>query len=153
MSVIRVANESDFPRLMELYGQLHPDDPTLASGEDRAVFYRILSSDNLVLFVFEDDDGDVQATCYLNTIPNITRRAAPYGIIENVVTEQVLRGEGIGKMIIRHALQYAWDNGCYKVMLQTGSKRVSTHNFYKSCGFDCEEKFGYIARPSANFDP
>jgi GNAT superfamily N-acetyltransferase len=56
-------------------------------------------------------------------------------------------------MIIRHALQYAWDNGCYKVMLQTGSKRVSTHNFYKSYGFDCEEKFGYIARPSANFDP
>ena len=72
MSVIRVANESDLPRLMELYGQLHPDDPTLASGEDRAVFYRILSSDNLVQFVFEDDDGDVQATCYLNTIPNIT---------------------------------------------------------------------------------
>ena len=43
-----------------------------------------------------------------------------------------------------NALQYAWDNGCYKVMLQTGSKRVSTHNFYKSCGFDGEEKFGYI---------
>jgi GNAT superfamily N-acetyltransferase len=89
----------------------------------------------------------VQSTCYLNLIPNISRGASPYGIIENVVTEETLRGQGFGKAIIGHALRFAWDRRCYKVMLQTGSKRHSTHNFYKACGFSGDDKFGFVARP------
>jgi hypothetical protein len=33
------------------------------------------------------------------------------------------------------ALESAWKAECYKVMLQTGSKKESTHKFYASCGF------------------
>jgi hypothetical protein len=44
-------------------------------------------------------------------------------------------------------LQAAWDAGCYKVMLQTGSRRESTHAFYRRCGFDPEEKTAYVAHP------
>ncbi len=145
--MIREAGPEDFPRLMELYAQLNPDDPVLDNGADREVFDEILSTRNLQLFLWEDDNGLVQATCYLNLIPNISRRASPYGIIENVVTEVNLRGQGIGKEIIRHTLQAAWDFGCYKVMLQTGSRRESTHNFYKSCGFSGDDKFAFVARP------
>ncbi len=130
---------------MELYAQLNPDDPQLDNGADRAVFDEILSTTNLHLLVLQDAKGEVQATCYLNLIPNISRRASPYGIIENVVTEESLRGQGIGKEIIRDALQHAWDKGCYKVMLQTG--RESTHNFYEACGFSGDDKFGFVARP------
>jgi GNAT superfamily N-acetyltransferase len=71
----------------------------------------------------------------------MTRNVSPYCIIENVVTEQELRNQGLGKAIIKHALDFAWKQGCYKVMLQTGSKRESTHNFYKSCGFRADDKF------------
>ncbi len=53
--------------------QLHPDDQKLDHGEDRAVFEEILRSVNLHLFVFEDRDMIIQATCYLNIILNITR--------------------------------------------------------------------------------
>ncbi len=147
MHLIREAKAQDFRRLTALYGQLNPDDPTPERGEDRAVFDEIRRSSNLLLFVLEDDNGNVQATCYLNLIPNISRGASPYGIIENVVTEEALRGQGFGKAIIRHALRFAWDKRCYKVMLQTGSKRHSTHNFYKACGFRDDEKFGFVARP------
>lgn len=137
----------DFPRLMELYAQLHPDDPVLADGADRKVFDEISSTPNLHLFVLTDVADTVQATCYLNLIPNISRRASPYGIIENVVTEARLRGRGIGKRIVRHALEFAWDRGCYKVMLQTGSQRESTHGFYRSCGFSGNDKHAFVARP------
>ncbi len=148
--MIREANETDFERLRELYGQLNPNDPELQHGEDRAVFERILATCNLHLFVFEDDDGEVQGTCYLNVIPNMSRAASPYGIIENVVTEKTLRGKGIGKAIVGHALGFAWDRGCYKVMLQTGSRRASTHNFYEACGFRADDKFAFVARPPEN---
>ncbi len=142
---IRNAQENDFERIMELYRQLQPEDPVLADGSDHAVFRKILGSDGLYLFVLEDH-GLIQSTCYLNVIPNITRSASPYGIIENVVTDESSRGRGHGKNIVRHALQTAWHGGCYKVMLQTGSKKESTHAFYRACGFSGEDKHGYVAR-------
>lgn len=145
--MVREAMEKDFPRLMQLYAQLHPEDPLLDNGADRAVFDEIRATPNLHLFVLADDGGAVQATCYLNLVPNISRGASPYGIIENVVTEERLRGQGLGKRIIRHALGFAWDFGCYKVMLQTGSRRESTHNFYRACGFSGDEKFAFVAHP------
>ena len=77
----------------------------------------------------------------------MTRNVSPYCVIENVVTEQALRNQGYGKAIIKHALEFAWSHGCYKVMLQTGSRRESTHNFYKSCGFSADDKFAFVARP------
>jgi GNAT superfamily N-acetyltransferase len=150
--MIREAKPGDFDRVMELYAQLHPDDPVVEDGSDRRVYDEILADRNLHLFVLEDDDGTVNATCYLNVVPNITRRASPYGIIENVVTEAGLRNQGLGKRIIGHALQFAWDRGCYKVMLQTGSRRESTHNFYKACGFKADDKFAFVARPPAARD-
>lgn len=145
--VIREAESGDFCRIMELYAQLHPDDPVLEDGSDRRVYDEILAADSLHLFVLEAEGGNVDATCYLNIVPNITRRASPYGIIENVVTEESLRNTGLGRRIIRHALRFAWDRGCYKVMLQTGSRRASTHNFYRACGFSANDKFTFMARP------
>ena len=35
-----------------------------------------------------------------------------------------------------------------KVMLQTGSRRESTHAFYRSCGFDPDEKTAYVSHPA-----
>jgi hypothetical protein len=47
---------------------------------------------------------------------------------------------------VAFALESAWKAGCYKVMLQTGSKKESTHKFYSSCGFAGGEKFAFNAR-------
>lgn len=45
-------------------------------------------------------------------------------------------------------LQAAWEAGCYKAMLMTGSHRPSTHAFYRACGFSPDVKTAYLARPS-----
>ena len=45
-------------------------------------------------------------------------------------------------------LQAAWDAGCYKAMLQTGSRAPATHAFYRACGFSPDAKTAYLARPS-----
>jgi len=145
--LIREATHSDLTGINRLYLQLNPDDPALADGRDEQVLERILSSDLLVLFLGLIHD-DIVATCYLNLIPNLSRNASPYGIIENVVVDSALRNSGHGKAIMKHALDIAWQAGCYKVMLQTGSKRESTHNFYKACGFSADAKFAFLARPA-----
>lgn len=144
--MFREAQSADFDDIMALYRQLHPDDPPIIDGSDRTTFNEILTADWLHLYVLEKDQI-VIATTYLNVIPNITRSAAPYAVIENVVVDGSRRGCGYGKMIMTHTLQQAWDARCYKVLLMTGSRQESTHAFYRSCGFSAEDKTGYTARP------
>lgn len=142
---VREAIEPDFTRVVELYRQLQPADPVLTNGADRRVFEQILRAPWLHLFVLEDL-GRVQSTCYLNIVPNMTRAARPYGIIENVVTDSAMREKGYGKRVVSFALEFAWSVGCYKVMLQTGSRKESAHAFYRACGFSGDAKHAYIAR-------
>ncbi|MFF0572865.1 GNAT family N-acetyltransferase [Streptosporangium saharense] len=146
MIIFREAEADDFVDVMRLYRQLQPKDPVLGDGSDVATFARILEAPGLHLFVLEAD-GAVVATAYLNVIPNLTRSASPYGVIENVVVEESLRGTGLGRRVMAGALQAAWDAGCYKVMLMTGSRNPATHAFYRACGFSPDAKTAYLARP------
>ena len=144
---IREAGERDLEQVLELYAELHPDDVLPSRGELGAVFDRITSTPGLHLLVLEDEAGRLVSSCYLNIVPNLTRGARPYALIENVVTRSELRRAGYGRQVIRYALEVAWGLGCYKVMLLTGSTDPGTHAFYASCGFSGTEKRGYVARP------
>ncbi|MER6582921.1 GNAT family N-acetyltransferase [Nonomuraea sp. NPDC001023] len=150
--MFREARPDDFEHVVRLYRQLQPDDPEVADGSEAAVFRQILASPALRLFVLELD-GSVVATTYLNVIPNLTRSASPYAVIENVVIENVVveasrRGAGLGKQIMAATLQAAWEAGCYKAMLMTSSRRPAAHAFYRACGFSGGAKRAYVARPS-----
>lgn len=147
VTVFREAGPDDFEGILRLYRQLHPEDPVLRDGSDAAVFAQIAGSPGLHLFVLEAA-GAVVATTYLNIIPNLTRRASPYAVIENVVVDETLRGTGLGKRVMAATLRAAWDAGCYKAMLQTGSRDPATHAFYRACGFSPGAKTAYLARPS-----
>jgi len=139
--MFREARPDDLPDLLRLYGQLHPDDDV--PHDASAVLDQILATPGLHLFVLEVD-GAVVATAYLNVIPNLTRGATPYAVVENVVVEERLRGTGLGT----RTMAAAWAAGCYKVMLLTGSRSPATHAFYRSCGLSGDEKTAYVARPS-----
>lgn len=145
--MFREATSADFEDVVRLYRQLHPEDPVLRDGSDVAAFERILHNPGPHIYVLELN-GDVAATTYLNVIPNVTRSASPYAVIENVVVEESLRGTGFGKQVIADTLQVAWQARCYKAMLMTSSRDPGTHAFYRACGFSSEDKTAYVARPS-----
>jgi GNAT superfamily N-acetyltransferase len=144
--VFRDARFGDFDDVVRLYRQLHPGDPVLLDGSDATAYETILRRSGLHLFVLEQG-GAVVATTYLNIIPNLTRSASPYAVIENVVVDEARRRTGIGREIMAATLQAAWDAGCYKAMLMTGSRTPGTHAFYRACGFSPDEKTAYLARP------
>jgi GNAT superfamily N-acetyltransferase len=146
MTLFRAAGPGDFDDILRLYRQLQPEDPVLRDGSDAAAFAQILGSPGLHLFVLELD-GAIVATTYLNVIPNLTRSASPYAVIENVVVDERLRGTGLGKQVMDGTLRAAWDAGCYKAMLMTGSRSPGTHAFYRACGFSPDAKTAYLARP------
>ncbi len=146
--MFREARRGDLDAVLSLYRQLQPADPVVQNGSVAEVFEQILAARGLHLFVLEED-GAVVATTYLNIIPNMTRSASPYAVIENVVVEESRRGKGLGKQIMAGTLQAAWDAGCYKAMLLAGSRKPATHVFYRACGFSGDEKTAYVAHPPA----
>ena len=141
--IVRAATVRDFDAICRLYSHLNPSDPPVT---DENTFHTIIDRPGLDLLVLESD-GEVVASTYLNIIPNLSRSAQPYAVIENVVVDESLRGTGLGRRIMAATLDRAWQAGCYKAMLQTGSQTPRTHEFYRACGFSPDEKTAYLARP------
>lgn len=145
---IRAATRDDLPALLELYHELQPDDPALAFDNASHRMDEILNQPVMTLLVGTVDRKPV-ATITLVVIPNLTRNGAPYALIENVVTANAHRKRGYAGALIRHGLQIAWENGCYKVMLLSGSRNPATLDFYRNCGF-VQDKTGFqVRRPVA----
>ena len=144
--IIRAINHDELDQLLELYKHLNKTDD-LIPNQDMLydVWNEIMGNSRLKYFGIFDDDLII-TSCTLAIIPNLTRGCKPYGIIENVVTNSFYRNKGLGKLILGHALDHAWKNGCYKVMLSTGSKNPATLRFYGSAGFDSNEKQAFIAK-------
>ncbi len=143
---LRHAGPDDLDALLALYAQLNPDDPPPERERLAAILADIVASKHFAIVVATRDDA-VVATCYLNVIPNLTRDGASYAVIENVVVDAALRGGGLGRQVVRFALDEAWRRGCYKALLQTGSRDPRVHRFYEACGFSASDKTGFVARP------
>lgn len=148
--MIRSATRDDFEAISRLYAELNPDDPPVAGPKHEEVFEQILAREGLDIILLELDREILGAT-YLNLIPNLSRGAQPYAVIENVVIAKHRRGEKLGRRLMDGTLERAWAAGCYKAMLQTGSKTPSTHAYYRACGFADDAKTAYLARPPSRF--
>ena len=143
-TMVRAAEERDIPALLRLYAELAPEDPMLDAMRAAASWKALLRYDGSAIFLIEVA-GEPVSTCTLVVIPNLTRGGAPYALVENVVTAASHRRSGLGSRVLDHAVSTAWQCGCYKVMLMTGSKRPETLAFYERCGFE-RTKTGFERR-------
>ncbi|GLO72636.1 acetyltransferase [Phaeobacter inhibens] len=142
--LIRTASAEDIDALLDLYALLSPGDerciPELAEENIRRISQ--IAGSAVLLGLLEDK---VLTTCTTIVIPNLTKGGRPYAIIENMVTHPDARGKGLGTTILDAACDRAWENGCYKVMLSTGSARRSTLSFYENAGFE-QSRTGFQKR-------
>lgn len=146
---LRILSTTDLPALLELYKHLHvSDDPLPPHNELEAVWQEILANARIRYFG-GFIANEMIASCTITLVPNLTRGCRPYGIIENVVTHSGHRRHGHGTAILRAALDYAWSEHCYKVMLLTGRKDKDTLHFYESAGFDPNGKQAFIAKAAS----
>ncbi|MFS1516538.1 GNAT family N-acetyltransferase [Bacillus sp. SM2101] len=143
---IRPIKREELQSLLHLYTHLNSDDPEL-SATDIAPLWKQICCNPHTYYIVADKNGQLVASCVLNIIMNLTRSARPYGLIENVVTHSNYRRKGYGTKVLQAALDIAWEQNCYKVMLLTGSKKEETLSFYERAGFKKGIKTGFIATP------
>ena len=141
--MIREAKKDDLKEILELYLYLHETEVPEESEHLMQTWDSIISDKNHHLIVYELD-GKIVSSCVCIIVPNLTRNVRPYAFIENVVTHEDYRGKGYGTACLSYAKQIAEDNGCYKIMLLTGSKEPETLNFYRNAGYNSSDKTAFI---------
>lgn len=134
--IIREADEHDLPDVLQLYAQPEIDDgQKLALGTARAIFRQFRYYPHYMLFVAEQGTRIVGSYAFL-VMHNLGHLGAPSAIVEDVVVDPTLHGQGIGQAMMRHAMDEARTAGCYKLMLSSNAKRSRAHAFYEQLGFE-----------------
>jgi ribosomal protein S18 acetylase RimI-like enzyme len=143
----RVASKADLPEVLRLYAQPDLDGKALLLAEAERMFDRIAQYPDYRVYVAERDSRIV-GTFALLIMHNLGHWGTPSAVIEDVAVAPDCQGQGIGKLMMRHALQICGEKGCYKAVLSSNLKRERAHAFYESLGF---ERHGYSFR--VLFDP
>ena len=141
--VIREINIEDRDGLLELYTHLH-EDGIPEANEKLAVLWKRIVNDRDYHIIVAEADGKIVSSCTCVIIPNLTRKQSPYAFVENVVTHSDYRKQGLASACLERAKQIAAEEGCYKMMLLTGSKEESTLRFYEAAGYNRKDKTAVI---------
>jgi len=140
---IREAVWEDLSGLLALYAQFGKDALSAEDGRADKIWRAILADENHHVIVAEQNGGLV-SSCVLVVVPNLTHGGRPYGVIENVITDENHRNKGYAASVLNYARDLAVNAGCYKIMLMTGSKLESTLRFYEKAGYNSRDKTAFI---------
>jgi GNAT superfamily N-acetyltransferase len=146
MLVIRELADDDLDALLELYAQLHPDDDPLPGRSELERLWERIRGDADRIYLGGFVAGRLIAACNAAIIPNLTRGARPYAVIENVITDAKHRRHGYAKQLMRALIERCLARNCYKVSLTSAAHREGPHKFYVELGFDPDDKRAFVLK-------
>ncbi|UIJ63782.1 GNAT family N-acetyltransferase [Amycolatopsis acidiphila] len=107
----------------------------------RRAFEAIDGDPNQFLAVAEDA-GEVIGTLQLTFIPGLSRKGATRALVEAVRVRSDRRGDGLGAVLMKWAVEEARRRGCALVQLTSDASRTGAHRFYLRLGFE-QSHFGF----------
>ena len=143
MIMVREAIKKDLNELLNLYLFLHEKNIPENSEHLENTWKTIIEDINHHIVV-KEINGKIVSSCVCVIVPNLTRNIRPYALIENVVTNEGYRGKGYATECLNYVKEIAIKNNCYKMMLLTGTKNENTLAFYKSAGYNSDDKIAFI---------
>jgi ribosomal protein S18 acetylase RimI-like enzyme len=101
----------------------------------------LVDSKASTLLVARADDGFIlgAATLTVYLVPTGTR-----AIIEDVIVDGSVRGQGIGEALVRRCLEIAREKGASAVTLTSNPKREAANRLYQRMGFLRRETNAYV---------
>ncbi|WP_214815705.1 GNAT family N-acetyltransferase [Exiguobacterium sp. s59] len=128
---IRTAEHRDIAVLAELMGELGY--PT--TEEQMATrFMNILKDSNYHTFVAVDGQEIVgMIGCFRGLS---YEKDEPYLRIIALVVKSFRRKNGVGATLVNHVQEWAYQHDIKKIAVNTGNRRVESHEFYKKMGFE-----------------
>lgn len=137
---IKKAEEKDIPSILALHSEIDlSDEESISLQNANVIFSRIQSYPNYHIYVALVQ-GEIVGTFALLIMDKLAHKGTPSGIVEDVAVRSEWQGKGIGKQMMKYAIERCKEAGCYKIALSSNSIRKSAHRFYESLGF---KKHGY----------
>jgi GNAT superfamily N-acetyltransferase len=143
---IRDLGREDLDALLALYRHLHEKDDALPERPEVERIWSEILRDPAQMYLGAFIGQALVAACNACVVPNLTRGARPYAVIENVVTHASHRRKGIGAKVVRALVDRCWARSCYKIMLMSGASRAQVHGFYEAIGFDKNAKQAFVLK-------
>ncbi len=140
---IREARKEDLEQLLRLYTQF-PDNPMPQVDNKLKALWNHMLADPYQHLIVGEINGRLITSCVVTIILNLTHFQKPYALVENVITNSAFRNNGYATAALDFAKELAEKEGCYKIMLLTGSKLESTLNFYRKAGYNSNDKTAFI---------
>jgi len=141
MISIRSATGEDIPRIIDLYDKLSIGTTRLEmernpSPEDYLAVFEDIQADPGHELLVAEEDGEVKGSVVLLVVPNLSHRATPWALVENLIVDPGNRQKGIGRMLLEHVVELAKRRGCHRVEVMSDRRRVEAHRLYQSVGFE-----------------
>ena len=79
--------------------------------------------------------GEVIGTLQITFTPSISFQGGKRATVESVRVDEKYRGQGIGKELMRWAINRARAENCFAMQLTSNAERTDAHRFYEKLGF------------------
>ena len=141
-ATFREARAGDLPAILALLA----DDPlgkyremALPGEAEIPVAYRTafeaISTDSRNQLIVAVVDGAVAGCLQLTFIPGLTYQGGERAQVEGVRVSASVRGQGLGKAMMAHAIALAKARGGVLMQLTTDKRRAEAQDFYRQLGF------------------
>ena len=134
--LMRTARQDDLPQLLPLYGQLGEDDGSILSLEEGGVIMDRMRTYPDYRIRVAEFHGILVGTYAILVMDNLGHRGAKSAVVEDVVVDWSVRGQGVGKRMMEDAMEVARECACYKIVLSSNRNRLAAHRFYEALGFE-----------------
>lgn len=133
---VRQATPDDVETLVALLAEMddEPTRATLDAAGARQIMDRMAAYPYFRAFLVYADDVAV-GTFSLLAFCSLTHEGTQQAVMDAVVISRACRGQGIGSVMLDHAVRIAGEAGCYKIALSSNLKRMDAHRFYENFGF------------------
>ena len=125
--IVRMLSDDFLGRARERYENPLPESYIKA-------FEEIEADKNNELIVAEKD-GAIVGTLQITFTPSISFQGGKRATVESVRVDEKYRGQGIGKELMKWAIERARAENCFAVQLTTNAERRDAHRFYENLGF------------------
>ena len=144
---IRQATEEDVPRILDLYNELtihitKVETEWRPSLDDSLKVFAEISADPRHELLVAEYEGEIVGSLVLLTVPNLSKSATPWALLENLIVGERYRSGGFRSQILEYAVKRAREMGCHRIELCSDRRREEAHHLYLAVGFE-DSAYGF----------
>ena len=133
--IIRKATLDDVKNILNIYAEALDNGKVITVEKAQEIFLKQQQYPNYQVFIALYEQQTV-GTFALLIMENMAHNGTPSAVVEDVGVLPTMQSKGIGKLMLKFALKYAKEKGCYKMSLSSNHRREKAHQFYESLGFN-----------------